>query len=148
MPPLTVVVVDDASEYREIVRSLLEDISDLVTIVGEAANGVEALAVVLRERPGIVITDLVMPHLNGVELTKRIRQELPETKVVLMSSYTEDAYRLMASDSGADAFVSKLVMTHALVPAVRDLIGRFPGRRGPLPPPTDVGGSSPSPALQ
>ena len=76
MPPLTVVVVDDASDYREIVRSLLARLSDVVTIVGEAADGEEALAVVLRERPDIVITDLMMPLLNGIELTKRIREEL------------------------------------------------------------------------
>ena len=50
MPPLTVVVADDASDYREIVRSLLARLSDVVTIVGEAADGEEALAVVLRER--------------------------------------------------------------------------------------------------
>jgi YesN/AraC family two-component response regulator len=46
--------------------------------------------------PTSVITDLVMPRLNGVELTRHIRQELPQTKIILMSSFTEDAYRLMA----------------------------------------------------
>jgi DNA-binding NarL/FixJ family response regulator len=95
-----------------------------LTIVGEAADGEEAFALALRERPDIVITDLVMPRLNGVELTRRIRQELPQTKIVLMSSYTEDAYRLMASDSGADAFVSKQVITSSLLPAIHDLICR------------------------
>jgi CheY-like chemotaxis protein len=60
-----------------------------------------------------VITDLVMPRLNGIELTRRIRQELPQTTIILMSSYPEDAYRLMASDSGADAFVNKQVLNSA-----------------------------------
>ena len=89
--PLTVVVVDDDLDYRHIVRYLLASVSDTMVIVGEAADGEEALAVALRERPDIVITDLVMPRLNGVELTRRLRQELPLTKVILMSSYTEDA---------------------------------------------------------
>jgi two-component system response regulator DesR len=143
MPPLTVVVVDDASDYREIVRSLLARLSDVVTIVGEAADGEEALAVVLRERPDLVITDLVMPRLNGVDLTRRIRQQLPQTKIVLMSSYTEEAYRHMASDSGADAFVSKRVILEALVPAIRDLIARkLSGGSGPLPPIIGFGGAS------
>ena len=110
MPPLTVVVVDDAPDYRQIVQFLLLGLPDVVTFVGEAADGAEGLTLVLRERPDIVITDLVMPRLDGVDLTRRIRQELPETKVILMSSYAEDAYRLMASDSGAGAFVHKGVI--------------------------------------
>jgi DNA-binding NarL/FixJ family response regulator len=141
MPPLTCVIVDDTPDYRQIVRALLADLPDLVTIVGEAVDGHEGLTVVLRERPDIVITDLVMPHLNGAELARRIRQELPHTKVILMSSVTEDAYRLMASDSGADAFVNKRVIFDALLPAIRDLIRRISGGSGPLPPsagaPTD-----------
>ena len=91
--------------------------------------------------PDILITDLMMPHLNGVELTRRIRQELPRTVVILTSSYTEEAYRLMASDSGADAFVSKRVISDALLPALRDVIARRPsGGSGALPPTS--GGSS------
>ena len=131
--PLTIVVVDDTPAYRQIVRAILASVSDTMSIVGEAENGDEALAVVRRERPDIVITDLMMPLLNGVELTRRIRQELPLTKVILMSSYPEDAYRLMASDSGADAFVSKRVINDMLLPAIRDVIRRrLSGGSGPL----------------
>ena len=141
--PLTIVVADDDLQYREIIRYLLAAASDTMTIVGEAADGDEALALVLRVRPDIVITDLIMPRLNGVELTRRIRQGLPDTKVILISSYTEDAYRLMVSDSGADVFVSKQVMTTTLLPAIRDLMRRrFSGGGGPLPP--AIGGSSAS----
>ena len=132
--PLTIVVADDDSQYREIVRYLLAAASDTMTIVGEAADGDEALALVLRERPDIVITDLMMPRLNGVELTRRIREELPQTRIILMSSYTEDAYRLMASDSGADAFVSKRVIYDALLPAIRDLIRRISSGSDPQSP--------------
>src|SRR6266446_5632674 len=131
--PLTVAVIDDSEEYRLIVRGLLRSVYDVTTFVGDAANGADGLAVVRRERPDIVITDLVMPLLNGVELTRRIRQELPLTKVILMSSYPEDAYRLMASDSGADAFVSKRVINDMLLPAIRDVIRRrLSGGSGPL----------------
>lgn len=143
MPPLTVVVVDDTFDYRQIVRFLLLGLPDVVTFVGEAADGEEGLALVLRERPDIVISDLLMPGLNGVELTKRIREDLPQTKVIIMSSFTEDAYQLMASDSGADAFVSKSVIDDALLPAIRDVIGRRPsGGSDPLPP--SAGASSPA----
>ena len=133
--PLTIVVVDDSPDYRLMVRTVLASASETMTVVGEAADGEQALELVRRERPDIVITDLVMPRLNGVELTRRIRQELPQTKIILMSSYTEDAYRLMASDSGADAFVSKQVIASSLLPAIRDAITRrLSSDRGPLPP--------------
>lgn len=122
--PFTIVVVDDGADYRQIVRLLLVSISDTVVIVGEAADGEEALALVRRERPDIVITDLVMPRLNGIELMERIRQELPETRIILMSSYTGDACGSMASDVGADAFVSKRVISTSLVPAIRDVVRR------------------------
>jgi DNA-binding NarL/FixJ family response regulator len=142
--PLTLVVADDAADYRAIVRAILRPFSDMVTIVGEAENGEQALALARLERPDLVITDLIMPRLNGIELTKRIRQELPYTSVILISSYTEDAYRLMASDSGADAFVSKQVITTSLLPAIRDIIRRrlSGGGGGSLPP--FIGGSSAS----
>jgi DNA-binding NarL/FixJ family response regulator len=143
--PLTIVVADDAADYRELVRVLLRPLSDMLTIVGEAADGEEALALVRLHRPDIVITDLIMPRLNGIELTRYIRQELPQTTVILMSAYTEDAYRLMASDSGADAFVSKQVITTSLLPAIRDLIRRrLSGGSGPLPPITGASSSSPA----
>jgi len=133
--PVTIVVADDDLEYREIVRALLGPMSHTMTIVGEAADGEAALALVRRARPDIVITDLMMPRLNGVELTRRIRRELPETKIILMSSFPEDAYRLMASDSGADTFLSKRVITSELLPAIADVIRRrFSGGSGPLPP--------------
>jgi DNA-binding NarL/FixJ family response regulator len=133
--PLTVVVVDDSADYRQMVRTLLESGSESMTVVGEAADGEQALALIRRRRPDVVITDLVMPRLNGVELTRRIRQELPQTKIILMSSYTEDAYRLMASDSGADAFVSKQVIATSLLPAIRDAVTRrLSGGSGQSPP--------------
>ena len=131
--PVTIVVADDEPQYREIVRLLIASVSDTI-VVGEASDGEEALSVALRERPDIVITDLVMPRLNGIDLTRRIRQELPQTRVILMSSFTEDAYRLMASDSGADVFVSKQVIVDNLLPAIHDVIRRrLSGGSGPLP---------------
>ena len=130
--PLTVVIVDDDVDYREIVY-ILASADDMLTIVGEAADGEEALWIALHERPDLVITDMMMPRLDGVQLTRRVRQDLPLTKVILMSSYTEDAYRLMASDSGADAFVSKQVLSTSLLPAIRDVIRRrLSGGSGPL----------------
>jgi CheY-like chemotaxis protein len=126
----TVVVVDDDPDYLWLVRVILEMRGERITIVGEAASGEEALAVVLRERPDVVIADLMMPRLNGLELTRRIKQDRPQTKILLMSAYTEDTYRRIASVSGADGFVNKHLIHTGLLPAIRVAIGRPPSRAG------------------
>ena len=124
--PLTVVLADDDVECRLLVRAILAPESATMTIVGEAADGEQALALVLRTRPDIVISDLLMPRLTGIGLTRliRIRQELRRTKIIIFSSHTEDAYRLMASDSGADAFVSKQMLAPTLLSVIRDVMRR------------------------
>lgn len=140
--PVTIVVVDDGEDFRLIVGAIIGPQAESIKVVGEAADGEEGLAVIRRERPDVAIIDLVMPRLNGVELTRLIRNELPDTKIILISSHAEkDAYRLMAADSGADAFVSKRVITSSLLPAIRDVMRRrFSGGDGSRPP--TEGGSS------
>jgi DNA-binding NarL/FixJ family response regulator len=126
----TVVVVDDDPDYLWLVRVILEKRGERMAIVGEAAGGEEALALVLRHRPDVVIADLMMPRLNGLELTRRIKQERPETKILLMSAYTEDTYRRIASVSGADGFVNKHLIHTGLLPAIREVLVRPPSRAG------------------
>ena len=139
--PLTIVVADDSAEYRLIVQTLLQPLNT-VSVIGEAADGVEALELVRRLRPDLLITDLVMPHLNGIDLTRRVREESPQTMIILISSYTEDAYLLMASDSGADAFVNKNVLTSSLLLAVHDVVRRRSGGGGGSQPPFISGSSA------
>lgn len=123
--PLRVVVVDDAEDFRLIVGAIIGPHAESIEVVGEAEDGEEGLAVIRRQRPDVAIIDLVMPRLNGVELTRHIRKELPDTKIILISAHAEeDAYRLMAADSGAHAFVSKRVITSSLLPAILDVIRR------------------------
>jgi DNA-binding NarL/FixJ family response regulator len=141
--PLTLVIADDDIDYRLIIRYLLQAVSDVMTVVGEAGDGEEALALVRRLRPDVLLTDLVMPRRDGIEITRIVKREFPLTKFILMSSYTEDAYKLMASDSGADAFLNKQVINSSLLPAIRDVMARRPaGGGGCLPP--NGGASSPS----
>jgi DNA-binding NarL/FixJ family response regulator len=145
-PPLVaIVVVDDEFDFRLIVRALLRGLDDVATIVGEAADGEEGLALVQRTRPDILISDVIMPGLNGVELARRVRAALPQIRTILMSSHVEDAYRLMASDSGADVFINKHVITSTLVPAVRDLISRSVGGGGSSRPNGGASSSSAAP---
>ena len=124
---LTIVIVDDELDFRLIVRALLRGVADVATIVGEAEDGEQALALVRRTRPDILISDVIMPGLHGVDLARRVRAEMPHIRTILMSSHVDDAYRLMASDSGADVFINKHVITSSLLPAVRDLMSRLTG---------------------
>ena len=126
----TVIVVDDDPDYLWLVRFILESGPDKTAIVGEVASGEEALGLVLHKHPDIVIVDLMMPRLNGLELTRRIKEERPQTKILLMSAYSEDTYRRIASVSGADGFVNKHLIHTGLLPAIREAIGRPPSRAG------------------
>jgi two-component system, response regulator YesN len=131
---LTIVVVDDDVDYRMIVRYLLATVPNEMALVGEAGDSQEALSLVLRERPDVLISDVVMPGLDGVDLARRVREELPQTKIILISSHTDDAYRRLASSSGADSFINKQVLNEILLPAIRDLTGRpLSGGSGPCP---------------
>ena len=127
---VTIVVVDDDPDYRLLVQALLRPLAELVSVIGEADDGEEALAVVRSTRPDILITDLMMPRMNGVVLATLVRQELPQIKIILMSSYSEDAYRMMVSDSPVDVFISKHVITRALLPAIREVVSRRSGDEG------------------
>ena len=119
--PTKIVIADDQPDYRALLRMLLGRLPD-TTVVGEAGDGSQAVELVLRERPDLVIVDMVMPRLNGIELTRRIKEALPETKVILVSAYTGEAYRRVADVSGADGFVYKQVMHSHLLPLVEQLI--------------------------
>jgi len=132
---ITVVVVDDDPDYLWVVRFILESGPGQTAIVGEAASGEEALGLVLRKHPDIVIVDLMMPRLNGLELTRRIKQARPQTKILMMSAYTEDTYRRIASVSGADGFVNKNLIQTGLLPAIREIMVRPPSTL-PEPPPS------------
>lgn len=128
--PWSIVVIDDSVDFRLIVRALIRPMADTMAVVEEAADGEAGLALARRVRPDLVITELKLPRLDGAALTQRLRAELPGTRVILMSSFTEDAHRLMASSSGADACVHKGVITTALLPAIRDVMRRGPSSGG------------------
>jgi len=119
----TIVVADDDPDYRYFVRFLLSPMADTVIIAGEAGGGEEALAIVLRKSPDIVVADLLMPRFNGIELTRRIKQELPETKIILMTAYPGEANRRLAFVGGADGFLDKTALVTDLLPAIRDIVG-------------------------
>src|SRR5688572_7112438 len=88
--PIGLLLVDDHSFFRSGLREILAEF-ETIEVVGEAANGVAALALIERRRPDVVIMDLNMPGISGVEATRRIRQVSPDTEVVMLTvSAAED----------------------------------------------------------
>ena len=81
-----------------------------------------------------IFVDLMMPRLNGLELTRRIKEERPQTKILLISAYTEDTYRRIALVSGADGFVNKNLIRTGLLPAIREVMVQPPSTLHEPPP--------------
>lgn len=118
VPKIRVLIVDDHAIVREGLRNFLGLLPDL-ELVGEAANGAEALAAVARSRPEVVLMDLVMPEMDGVEATRRLASEHPKVKVIVLTSFSDDDKLYPAIKAGAVAYLLKDVGARELAEAIR-----------------------------
>jgi DNA-binding NarL/FixJ family response regulator len=118
----TILVVDDHAQFRALMRQIVAEAPDL-HVVGEAADGTEAMQLIQALRPTIVLLDFVMPQISGLEVLRWIKAEYPETKVIIVTVYDEDAYREAAEASGADAFLLKKTLMTILLPTIQHLCG-------------------------
>jgi two-component system, NarL family, response regulator NreC len=114
----TIVVADDHHLVRQGLRMLLAAEPDF-QIAGEAGDGLEALRLVKELQPDALVLDLMMPVLNGLEVTRRVSQRSPQTRVVILSMHANEAYVLEALRAGAAAYVLKESTSEELVRAVR-----------------------------
>jgi NarL family two-component system response regulator LiaR len=112
--PITIIIADDHEVVRNGVRSYLETVPDF-DVVGEAASGEEAIALVSELIPDVVLMDLIMPGLDGVETTRRIKKISPRTHVVVLTSYHEDVHIFPALKAGAIAYILKDMKMEKLV---------------------------------
>jgi two-component system response regulator DegU len=115
------IVVDDHEMSRESLRSLLEFDHNL-RIVDEAKDGQEAIEVCRLQHPDLVIMDVGMPTVNGFEATRTIKEELPTTKVLIVSAYEDPSMVSDAVRAGADGYVLKLSPVQELLDAIRGVL--------------------------
>lgn len=119
--PITVLIVDDHDVVRQGVRAFLEAQPDL-NIVGEAASGEEAIRLVQEHIPDVVLMDLVMPGMNGVEATREVKRISPRTQVVVLTSYHEDEHIFPALRAGAISYTLKDIRSGELAEIVRKAV--------------------------
>jgi NarL family two-component system response regulator LiaR len=116
--PIRVLVVDDHAVVREGLRTFLE-LQEGIEVVGEAADGEQAVELARQLHPDVVLMDLVMPKLDGVDAMKELRQGVPATRVIVLTSFLDDERLLPALRAGAAGYLLKDVQPKELARAVR-----------------------------
>jgi two-component system response regulator AlgR len=132
MEPLRVLIVDDESPARTRLRVLLEDLSSQLPskVVAEAANGVEALAAWQAEKPDLLLVDIRMPKMDGLEVARHLVNEANPPAVVFTTAY--EAHALEAFEVAAVDYLLKPVRADRLLAALRKALQRLPGERGAM----------------
>jgi DNA-binding NarL/FixJ family response regulator len=120
MKRITVLLAEDHMIVREGFRKMLGLETDL-EVVGEAEEGRQAVALAKKLRPDVILMDIAMPLLNGLEATRQILKILPAAKVLILSAHSDDAYVQSATDSGATGFLLKQTSAHDVCQAIREV---------------------------
>ena len=120
MQKIRVLVVDDHTIVRDGICALLALTGDM-EVVGEAANGSEALNKVRELEPDVVLMDISMPIMDGLEATRRIRRDFPRTKVLVLTQYDDKEYVFPIVEAGAAGFISKTAASSELVSGIRSI---------------------------
>ena len=120
MDEIKVLIADDHTVVRKGIRALLET-EPGITVVGEAADGEDAIHKALALKPDVILMDLVMPKLDGVQAIKELREKLPEIKVLVLTSFAEDRRIVAAIEAGALGYLLKDSSPEDLVRAIREV---------------------------
>lgn len=122
MRPISVLYVDDHHLFLRLATRFLQEQGDgEITLAGVAHNGYEALSQAQALRPHVILLDLAMPGLSGLEVIPRLQAILPEVAIIVVTGHKAEWYREVALAAGADDFVAKASLTTDLLPAIRQL---------------------------
>jgi two-component system, NarL family, response regulator LiaR len=117
---IRVVLADDHSVVRKGVREFLEEEPD-IDVIGEASDGLQAVALATELQPDVVVMDIKMPQLSGVDATKRIRSAAPNVRVLALTAYDDDPYIFGLLEAGASGYVLKTAESSELIRAIRSV---------------------------
>jgi len=120
MSSITVLLAEDHQIVREGLRAMLNLEAD-IKVIGEAENGRQAVDIFTKLRPDVVVMDIAMPLLNGMEATRQILLAFPGTKVLILSAHSDDAYVAMVMAIGASGYLIKQTAAHVLPEAIRSV---------------------------
>lgn len=120
METIRIVLAEDHALVREGTHRILEQYSDL-TVVGEAADGEEALELIARLKPDVAILDIRMPKLNGIEVVRQMKEHSLNTKTLMLTAYDDDDYILALMEAGASGYLLKTAHASELINAVRSV---------------------------
>ncbi|OMG56388.1 DNA-binding response regulator [Azonexus hydrophilus] len=118
MKPITIVLADDHKMFREALKLSLSSVADIL-LVGEAGSGAETLAAVTATRPDVLILDIALPDMNGIEVAKELKQSFPALGIVALSGYADRMFVEEMLKAGAAAYVVKSAGADELVAAIR-----------------------------
>ena len=113
-----VLIVDDDMRFRNFVKELLSSEDDL-QIIGEATDGQEAILKAKELKPDLVLMDISMPRMNGLDATRRLKEIMPELVVITLTIHDLEEYKIASAASGANAYVLKKSFMEDLIPAIR-----------------------------
>ena len=116
--PIRILLAEDHVMFRQGLRVLLEQAG--MVVIGEASDGQEALRMAHEHTPDVAVLDIAMPHLNGLETARRLRETLPQTKIILLTMHTEEPYVLEALQAGTAGYVLKTQAAVDIVQAIRE----------------------------
>ena len=119
MQKITVILADDHTLVRQGLRALLRNEDD-ISVIGEADNGRQAVQMTQRLKPDVVLMDVAMPSLNGLEATRQIVQQSPGSKIVILSCYSDDEYVRQLIEAGAVGYLVKQNAAQDVLTAIRE----------------------------
>lgn len=117
---IQVVLADDHSVVRRGIKLLLED-SGLISVVGEADNGDQAIDLVKELKPDVLVTDIAMPGMSGIDLIQVIKKDCPDTHILVLSTHNDEEYILVSFEAGALGYLPKNAKAEQLVSAVEKI---------------------------
>ncbi len=117
---ITVLLADDHAVVRKGIRDFIDE-DPAFQVIAEASDGAEAWALLAHQQPDVAVLDIRMPHLTGVELTRRIKEQYPQIRVLILTAYDDEPYVLALLRAGADGYILKTADSRELLAAVKQV---------------------------